>query len=90
MNLVETVAYSITFTFVWLIRCSKLLKLVIDVTKRDMAERKFENFEEERIYYNYNFISKVFTYGSIVGMFITALSMYLRPLVYLLITNQGT
>ncbi|XP_011696227.1 PREDICTED: odorant receptor 2a-like isoform X2 [Wasmannia auropunctata] len=91
MNLVETAAYSMTFPIVWLIRCSNLLKLVIDVIKRDIAERKFENPEEERIYYNYNFVSKVFTYGSIVGMFITVVLLYLRPLVqYLLTTNQAS
>ncbi|XP_071637394.1 odorant receptor 4-like isoform X2 [Temnothorax longispinosus] len=87
MNLVETVAYSITFPLVCLIRCSDLLKLVIDVIRKDMVEHKFENIEEERIYYNYNFISKVFSYGSIVGMFITVVSLYFRPLVYIL-TNQ--
>ncbi|XP_011871563.1 PREDICTED: uncharacterized protein LOC105564073 [Vollenhovia emeryi] len=88
MNLVETVAYSMTFPMVWLIRCSNVLRLVIDVIKKDMVERKFENSEEERIYYNYNFISKIFTYGSIVGMFITVVSLYLRPLVYVLTANQ--
>lgn len=90
MNLVETVAYSMTFPLMWLIRCSNLLKLVIDVIRKDMVERKFENSEEEMIYYNYNFISKIFTYGSMVGMFITVVSLYLRPLVYLLMTaSQG-
>ncbi|XP_018315318.1 odorant receptor 22c, partial [Mycetomoellerius zeteki] len=89
MNLVETIAYSMTFSFLWLIRCSNLLKLVIHVIKKDMVERKFENLEEERIYYNYNFISKIFSYGSIVGMFITVVLLYLRPLVYLLTFNQA-
>lgn len=88
MNIVETVAYSITFPLMCLIRCSNLLKLVINVIRKDMV-RKFENSEEERIYYNYNYISKVFTYGSVVGMFITVVSLYFRPLVYLLTTNQG-
>ncbi|XP_039301706.1 uncharacterized protein LOC105199148 [Solenopsis invicta] len=88
MNIVETVAYSITFPLMCLIRCSNLLKLVINVIRKDMV-RKFENSEEERIYYNYNYISKVFTYGSVVGMFITVVSLYFRPLVYLLTTNQA-
>ncbi|KAG5333441.1 OR13A protein, partial [Acromyrmex heyeri] len=90
MNLVESMVYSMTFPLVWLIRCSNLLKLLIYIIKKDMVERKFENFEEERIYYNYNFISKIFSYGSLVGMFITVVLLYLRPLVYLLTINQAS
>jgi len=90
MNLVESMAYSMSFAIVWLIRCNNMLKLIIGVIKKDMVEHKFENSEEEKIYYNYNFISKIFMYGSIVGMFITVVLLYLRPLVYLLTTNQGT
>ncbi|KAG5323445.1 OR13A protein, partial [Pseudoatta argentina] len=90
MNLVESMVYAMTFSLVWLIRCSNLLKLLIYIIKKDMVERKFENFEEERIYYNYNFISKIFSYGSLVGMFITVVLLYLRPLVYLLTINQAS
>lgn len=89
MNLVETVAYTMTFTAVWLIRCSNLLKHVISAVKKDMIERKFENSEEERIYYNYNYTSKIFTYGSIVGMFITILLLYFRPLLRFSSSDQG-
>ncbi|XP_011642257.2 odorant receptor 2a-like, partial [Pogonomyrmex barbatus] len=89
MNIVETVAYSITFPLMWLIRCSNMLKLIIKEIKKDLAERKFENLEEERIYYNYNSISKLFTFTSIVGMFITVMLLYFRPLVYLLLSNQA-
>lgn len=88
MNLVETLAYSMSFTMMWLIRCSNLLKRVIDAAKKDIIERKFENFEEERIYYNYNYISKIFTYGSIVGMLITVILLYFRPLMLLLMHNS--
>ncbi|XP_072760981.1 odorant receptor 4-like isoform X1 [Anoplolepis gracilipes] len=88
MNLVETVAYTMTFTVVWLIRCSNLLKHVINAVKKDIMERKFENFEEERIYYNYNYTSKIFTYGSIIGMFITVMLLYFRPLLHFAITDQ--
>lgn len=89
MNLVETVAYTMTFTVVWLIRCSNLLKHVINAVKKDMMERKFENSEEERIYYNYNYTSKIFTYGSIVGMFITVMLLYFRPLLRFSSSDQG-
>ncbi|XP_024881049.1 uncharacterized protein LOC112460550, partial [Temnothorax curvispinosus] len=67
MSLVETIVYTSTFVIVLLIRCSSLLKIVIDEVKRDLAEQEFENPEEEIIYYDYNRISKIFTYGSIVG-----------------------
>lgn len=90
MNLVETVAYTITFATVWLVRCSDLLKRLIDVVKKDVTERKFENTEEEKIYYNYNYTSKIFTYGSIVIMFITVMLLYFRPLVQFLISDQST
>ncbi|XP_032671371.1 uncharacterized protein LOC116844231 [Odontomachus brunneus] len=80
MNLVETVAYSITFPMVWVIRCSGLLKRVIVVVRKDMVERKFEDPEEERIYHYYNYTSKIFLYGSTVGMFITVMLLYFRPL----------
>lgn len=92
MNLVETVAYSMSFTMLWLIRCNNLLKRVISAAKKDIMERKFENSEEERIYYNYNYISRIFTYGSIVGMLITVILLYFRPLMLLLMhtsTNEG-
>lgn len=89
MSLVEATVYIMTFSIVWLIRCSNLLKTVIDEIKKDMAEREFENPEEEIIYYSYNRISKIFTYTSIVGMSITFLLLYFRPLMYFLITNQG-
>ncbi|KAM0735292.1 hypothetical protein ACS0PU_010440 [Formica fusca] len=88
MNLVETVAYTMTFTVMWLIRCSNLLKHLINAVKKDMMERKFENSEEERIYYNYNYTSKIFTYGSIVGMFITVMLLYFRPLLRFSTSDQ--
>lgn len=90
MNLVETVAYSITFPMMWVIRCSGLLKRVIDVVRKDMIERKFEDPEEERIYYYYNYTSKIFLYGSTVGMFITVTLLYFRPLMSFSSNNQGT
>ncbi|XP_071558629.1 odorant receptor 4-like [Temnothorax nylanderi] len=76
MSLVETIVYTSTFVIVLLIRCSSLLKIVIDEVKRDLAEQEFENSEEEIIYYDYNRISKIFTYGSIVGMAITFLNSF--------------
>ncbi|XP_026827628.1 uncharacterized protein LOC105278594 isoform X2 [Ooceraea biroi] len=88
MNLVETIAYTMTFTIIWIVRCSKLLKCLINVVKKDMMERKFEDSEEEKIYYNYNYISKIFTYGSIVGMFITVMLLYFRPLMLFLMNDQ--
>ncbi|XP_025159555.1 odorant receptor 4-like [Harpegnathos saltator] len=88
MNLVETVAYTITFTIVWVIRCSDLLKRIIIVVRQDMMERKFEDPEEKRIYYNYNYMSKIFLYGSIIGMFITVILLYFRPLMNFSISNQ--
>jgi len=89
MNLVETIAYTMTFTVVWLIRCSNLLKHVINAVKKDIMEQKFENSEEERIYYHYNYTSKIFTYGSIAGMLITITLLYFRPLLRFSTSNQG-
>lgn len=89
MSLVETIVHAMTFSIVWLIHSNNLLKIVIDEMKKDIAEHKFENSEEEIIYYNYNRISKIFTYGSNVGMLVTTLLLYFRPLMYLAITNQG-
>ncbi|GAB1867352.1 Odorant receptor [Camponotus japonicus] len=88
MNLVETIAYTMTFTVVWLIRCSNLLKHVINAVKKDIMEQKFENSEEERIYYHYNYTSKIFTYGSIAGMLITITLLYFRPLLRFSTSNQ--
>jgi len=89
MNLVETVAYTIAFIMIWLVRCSNLLKRLIDVVKNDMIECRFEDSEEEKIYYNYNYISKIFTYVSVMGMFITVMLLYFRPLMRFLISDQG-
>jgi len=89
MNLVETVAYTITFIMIWLVRCSNLLKRLIDVVKNDVIECRFEDSEEEKIYYNYNHTSKIFTYVSIMGMFITVMLLYFRPLMRFLISDQG-
>ncbi|XP_018315317.1 uncharacterized protein [Mycetomoellerius zeteki] len=89
MSLVETIVHAMTFSIVWLIHSNNLLKIVIDEMKKDIAEHKFENSEEEIIYYNYNRISKIFTYGSNVGMLVTTLLLYFRPLMYLAITNQA-
>ncbi|KAH0948250.1 OrR1 [Eciton burchellii] len=88
MNLVETVAYTITFIMIWLVRCSNLLKRLIDVVKNDVIECRFEDSEEEKIYYNYNHTSKIFTYVSIMGMFITVMLLYFRPLMRFLISDQ--
>ncbi|RLU27208.1 ObirOr5-R2 [Ooceraea biroi] len=88
MNLVETVAYTMTFTMIWIVRYNNLLKRLINVVKKDMMERKFEDSEEEKIYYNYNYISKIFIYGSIVGMFITVTLLYFRPLMLFLMNDQ--
>ncbi|XP_020287842.1 uncharacterized protein LOC109856691 [Pseudomyrmex gracilis] len=90
MNLVETMAYTMVFVMLWLIRCSGLLKRLIGAIRNDMAKQKFENLEEEKIYYNYNYASKVFTYSSIVGMFITVMLLYVRPLVILATSNQAS
>lgn len=89
MNLVETLAYTMTFMMVWLIRCSGVLKRVIVTVRNDMKERSFETREEESIYYSYNYMSKVFLYGSIIGMFITIALLYFRPLMHFSSNDQG-
>ncbi|EFN85519.1 hypothetical protein EAI_09171 [Harpegnathos saltator] len=89
MNLVETMAYTTTFTMVCMIRCSGLLKRIIVVMRQDMMEQKFEDPEEERIYYSYNYTSKIFLYGSIVGMFVTVMLLYFRPLMSFSADDQG-
>lgn len=82
MNLMEMMAYSITYAMVCVIRTNALLKDIIVTVKNDltMRERRFENVEEKKIYYEYNYMSKKFLQVSVTSITGSIAVLYLSPL----------
>ncbi|XP_015179304.1 PREDICTED: uncharacterized protein LOC107067895 [Polistes dominula] len=87
MNMVETVVYTITFMMILVIRFSSLLREVIEITKQNIREYRFENNDEKIIYNTYHYVSKIFFKVSNICMIITVTLSYIRPLMNFAISS---
>ncbi|XP_076766929.1 uncharacterized protein LOC143433478 [Xylocopa sonorina] len=88
-NVMDNTAITTTFFMFFLLRFNKLIKQAITIIKQEIADIKFENVEEMRLYFAYHNISDRFSRYVIAASFVVVFLIYLLPLIQLINHNSN-
>ncbi|CAL7944632.1 unnamed protein product [Xylocopa violacea] len=82
-NILDNIVLTTTFFMMFLLRFNKVFKQAIIIIKQEVAEMKFENMEEMRLYFSYHNISDKFARYVVPTSTATVLLLYVLPLFHL-------
>ncbi|CAL7944633.1 unnamed protein product [Xylocopa violacea] len=88
-NIIDSTVATATYLLLFLLRFSKLIKQAIIVVKQEIAESKFEDVEEMRLYLAYHNISYKFSRYAAPTTTTLVVLLYLLPMLQLAMSDLG-
>ncbi|XP_076388036.1 uncharacterized protein LOC105663312 isoform X1 [Megachile rotundata] len=83
-NIIDNTIATTTYLMLFLFRFSKLIKNVVAMVKRELAENDFRNNDEKQLYLSYNIISDNFGKYAVRTTAVIAVMWYITPMLELL------
>lgn len=88
-NIIDNTIATTTFLMMFQLRFSKMIRNVVAIVKKELAEDDFQNTNELNLYLSYNKISHTFGKYAIRGSITTWTWWYLSPMINLLKSGSG-
>nr|XP_012146727.1 PREDICTED: uncharacterized protein LOC105663313 [Megachile rotundata] len=88
-NILDNAVVTTTYFMLFLLRFSKLIKTVVTMVKRELAEDDFRNNDERQLYLSYNIISSGFGKYVVKTTIFTVGMLYVTPMLKILKSGSG-